>query len=227
MAEIRDGDAYSITIADDARPCIVFPAGLFDKTHCPKDAKALAAAPGVNPDSRVLALGSVLADDAFATLVVTATQLADNAEPNDLQEFARGMADGLVKSRHDAALRSGPEVQSLTLGGVHVARITFDVSGLSEHGLDHVISYASWSKTSDYTFTLMTAPDHAAVIDALADSTAATLHEAAPAPGNGHRLGHRVGRIAVQIVGALLVPAVVWAVFFRSRRKKAGGAPAQ
>ena len=45
MAEIRDGDAYSITIADDARPCIVFPAGLFDKTQCPKDAKALAAAP--------------------------------------------------------------------------------------------------------------------------------------------------------------------------------------
>ena len=34
MAEIRDGDAYSITIADDARPCIVFPAGLFDKTQC-------------------------------------------------------------------------------------------------------------------------------------------------------------------------------------------------
>jgi hypothetical protein len=169
MAEIRDGDAYSITIADDARPCIVFPAGLFDKTQCPKDAKALAAAPGVNPDSRVLALGSVLPDDTFATVVVTATQLADNAEPSDLHEFARGMADGLVKSRHAATLRSGPEVQSVMLGGVHAARITFDVSGLSEHGLDHVVSYASWSKTSDYTFTLMTAPDHAAVIDALAD----------------------------------------------------------
>jgi hypothetical protein len=224
MAEIRDGDAYSITIADDARPCIVFPAGLFDKTQCPKDAKALAAAPGVNPDSRVLALGSVLPDDTFATVVVTATQLADNAEPSDLHEFARGMADGLVKSRHAATLRSGPEVQSVMLGGVHAARITFDVSGLSEHGLDHVISYASWSKTSDYTFTLMTAPDHAAVIDALADRIAATVHEAAPAPGNDHRLGHRVGRIAVQIFGALLVPAVVWAIFFR--RKRAAAPPA-
>jgi hypothetical protein len=227
MAEIRDGDAYSITIPDGARPCLVFPAGLFDKTHCPKDAKPLAAPPGVNPDSRVLGLGSVLAGDAgsesFATVIVTATQLADNAEPSDLREFARGMADGLVKSRHNATLRSGPEAQSLTIGGVHMVRITFDVAGLSEQGLDHVISYASWSKASDYNVTFMTAPAHAAAIDALADQTAATIHEAAPAPGNGSRLGHRVARVGIEIVGALAVPAIVWAIFMRSRRKGAGG----
>ena len=107
MTDIRDGDAYSITIPDDAHPCIVFPAGLFDKTLCPKDAKPAAAAPGVNPDSRALALGSVQAGDAFATVVVTATQLADNAEPSDVREFAHGMADGLAKSRHGATLRGG------------------------------------------------------------------------------------------------------------------------
>lgn len=219
MTDIRDGDAYLITIPDDAHPCIVFPAGLFDKTLCPKDAKPAAAAPGVNPDSRALALGSVQAGDAFATVVVTATQLADNAEPSDVREFAHGMADGLAKSRHGATLRGEPDVQSLTLGGVRVARIAFDVDGLSDRGLDHVISYASWSKTSDYNFTFMTAPAHAAVIDALADCTAATLHEAVPAPDSHSRLGHRVARLAVEIVGALAVPAIVWAVFFRKRGK--------
>jgi hypothetical protein len=228
MAEIRDGDAYSITIADDARPCIVFPAGLFDKTRCPKDAKPLATAPSVNPDSHILALGSVLVGDAgdgaFATVVVTATALADNAEPRDLREFARGMADGLVKSRRNATLRSGPDVQSLTIGGAHTARITFDIAGLSDQGLDHVVSYASWSQASDYTITFMTAPAHAAVIDGLADRTAATLHEAAPAPGNESRLGHRVARVAIEIAGVLVVPAVVWAVFVR-RKGKSGGAP--
>jgi hypothetical protein len=224
MAEIRDGDSYSITIPDDARPCIVFPAALFDKTRCPTDAKPLAKAPGINPDSRMLALGSVHAGEAFATVVVTATQLADNAEPNDLNEFARGMADGLVKSRHGAALRSGPEVQNLTIGGVHTARITFDVDGLSDQGLDHVVSYASWSKESDYTFTLMTAPAHAAIIDAVADRAAATLHEASPAPGNESRFGHRAARLAVEIVGALVIPAVIWAFFIRPRRKNSARA---
>ena len=233
MAEIRDGDAYSITIPDDARPCIVFPSGLFDKARCPRDAKPLATAPSVNPDSHILALGSVLVGDAgdagsgaFATVVVTATQLSDNAEPSDLREFARGMADGLVKSRHNATLRSGPDVQSLTIGGVHTARITFDVAGLSDQGLDHVVSYASWSRASDYTVTFMTAPTHAAVIDALADRTAATIHEAAPAPGNESRLGHRVARVAIEIAGVLVIPAIVWAIFVRRKRKSGGGAPA-
>jgi hypothetical protein len=221
MTEIRDGDGYAITIPDDAHACLVYPAALMDRSHCPPDTKALATAPAINPDSHVLALGSVAAGEAFATVIVTATQLADNAEPGDLHEFAHGLADGLVKSRHGATLHAEPDVRSLTLGGVHVARITFDVDGLSDRGLDHAITYSSWSKTNDYTFTFITAPAHAAAIDALADRTAATIHEAQPAPGNQARLGHRVARVTVEIVGALLVPVVVWTLIARARRKRA------
>ena len=221
MTEIRDGDAYAITLPDDARPCLVYPAGLMDASHCPPGTKALAAAPVINPDSRVLALGSVSAGDAVGTVIVTATQLADNAEPGDLHEFAHGLADGLVKSRSGAKLHAEPQVQSLTMDGVHVARIAFDIDGLSDRGTDHAIAYASWSKTNDYTFTFLTAPAHAAAIDALADRTATSIQEAQPAPGNQARLGHRVARIGVEVVGALLVPVVVWTLVARARRKRA------
>lgn len=221
MTEIRDGDAYAITLPDDARACLVYPPGLMDRSHCPPDAKPLATTPAINPDSHMLALGSVSAGDAIGSVIVTATQLSDNAEPSDLHEFARGLADGLVKSRQGAKLHGEPNVQSRTMGGVHVARITFDIDGLSDRGSDHAISYSSWSKTNDYTFTLLTAPAHAAAIDALADRTAATIHEAEPAPGNQARLGHRIGRVAVEVVGVLLVPVVVWTLVTRARRKRA------
>jgi hypothetical protein len=221
MTEIRDGDAYAITLPDDARPCIVYPAGLMDRSHCPPDAKPLATSPAINPDSHMLALGSVSSGDAVGTVIVTATQLADNAEPADLHEFGRGLADGLVKSRQGAKLHGEPDVQSRTMGGVHVARIAFDIDGLSDRGIDHAISYSSWSKTNDYTLTFLTAKAHAAAIDALADRTAATLREAEPAPGHQARLGHRVARVAVEVVGVLLVSVVVWTLVTRARRKRA------
>ena len=186
MVEIRDDDAFTITLADDAHPCIVYPAALFEKAWCPRDTRALTEAPKVNPDSRMLALGSVRADDhgatALATVVLTATRFPENSEPGNLDEFARGMADGLVKSRPGSKLLAPPHAKFVTLGGLHTARITFDIDGLSPQGLDHVISYAAWSDAGDYNITLMSAPLHAAAVDALADQAAATIHVLRPAP---------------------------------------------
>ncbi len=221
MVDIQDGDAFSITLADEAHPCIIYPSSLYARRWCPRDAKPLAEAPKVNPDSRMLALGSVRADahgvSAMATLVATATRFAENSEPVNLDEFARGMADGLVKSRPGSKLRAPPHAQLVTLGGVHSARITFDVDGLSTQGLDHVVSYAAWSEGGDYNVTFMGPPAAADAVDALADRAAATLHVARPAPVREKRLERSVAPTVLGMAGALFVPALVWSIV---RRKK-------
>jgi hypothetical protein len=228
MPEIRDGEAFSITIGEGARPCIVFPPALFDPGSCPKDSKAIAEAPQINPDSRVLALGSVAPDDhgkaAIATVVATATHLADNTEPGDVREFARGMADGLVKSRPGAKVKVGPSVRMVTIDGVHAARVTFDASGFSGQGLDHIVSYAAWSRTCDYSLTFMTAPAHAAAIDALADQTASSLHLAEPAPPAEFRMGYAGGQglgLSIGVALIVLLPAFAFLARSRSRRLRA------
>jgi hypothetical protein len=225
MAEIRDGDAFSIVLPDAARPCLLYPPELFDRDACPRDAEPMAEAPGMSPDSRVLAFGSVRADDhgatAVATIVATVTHLAHNAEPGSLKNFAKVMADGLVKSRPGATLRTGPVSQFVTVGETHGARITFEIDGLSAQGLDHVVSYSAWSESGDYNVTFMSTPAHAMAVDSLADQAATTLHVAKPAPPR-NELGHRIEQVTLGVAGALFVPAVVWIVVSRSRRKGVG-----
>jgi hypothetical protein len=227
MPEIRDGDAFSFSLGSDAQPCIVYPPSLFDRASCPRDAKPLTEPPKLNPESRVLMLGSVRADDAGgparATVIATVTQLSDNTEPGVLQEFAHGMADGLVKSKSGAKLRTGPEAKLVTVGGVHVARIVFDVDGLSAQGLDHVVSYAAWSETGDYTITFMANPAHGPAVDAIADQLATTMHVAHPAPPKSLLRGRGIGGTLLGAMAALAVPAIVWFVV-SNRRKRAAAA---
>jgi hypothetical protein len=228
MPEIRDGDAFSFSLEGNTQPCLVYPASLFERTSCPRDAKPLADPPKLNSDSRVLMLGSVRADDdggpARATVIATVTNLPDNSEPRDLHEFARGMADGLVKSKPGAKLRSGPDAKLVILGGVHAARIVFDVDGLSAQGLDHVISYATWAETNDYTVTFMANPAHGPAVDAMADRMATTIHVAHPAPPRSLFRGRGISGTFVGALAALTVPAIVWFVVAKRRKRVASPA---
>ena len=164
-----------------------------------------------------------------ATVVATVTELAGNAEPRDVTAFARGMAEGLVRSKKGATLRRGPEARVVSVGGVRAARITFDVDHLSDQGLDHVVSYAAWSDEGDYNLTFMTAPAHAAAVDALADRVATTLRIARPAspPPVWSAAGDAGGYVAGAVLGALLVPALLWVFRVRARRNRAAPAAAK
>jgi hypothetical protein len=225
MPDIRDGNAYSINIPDSAQPCIVYPAGLFDRTNCPREAQPMAAPPHISPESRVLTLGSVKVDDGgkpvMATLVATVTELRGNTEPRDVHAFARGMAEGLVKNRPGAKLRGEPQARVVTLSGAHAARITFDVDHLSDQGLDHVVSYAAWSDAGDYNLTLMAPPAHAATIDALADRIASTLKIAHPARPRPPWFAGDVRNVAAGIAGAMMVLTIFWTIVARWRRRRA------
>ena len=156
MAEIRDGDAYSITIADDARPCIVSPPA--SSTRRMPEGRQGSHRARVNPDSRsspsVGARRRTPARQARAleTGVVTATPARGQHGAEGLRCSRAAMAEAWSRAA-SAPLRSGPDYRA-SRWGVCTRR---DVrrSGLSDRARPR--RYASWSRRR-LTLTLMTAP---------------------------------------------------------------------
>jgi hypothetical protein len=223
--ELRDGTEYSVTPAGPPM-CIVFPAELYDRAACPHNARPVAKSP-LEPPMMALAIGSVRvgAPDSDETAIFTATRTTsdDNSRPGDLDAFARGMANQMVKSRDGAQLQGKPSASLVDVGGQSFARVTFDVDGYLGGGLAHEVAYMAWSEAGTYALSWTALATNAAAIDAIADKTAQTIHVSRPAPSHDYARGYATGRL----IGNLFVPiavavAVAAVLLFRRKRNEPG-----
>ncbi len=217
--ELRDGTEYSVTPAGPPM-CIVFPAELYDRAACPHDARPIAKSP-LAPPMVALAIGSVRvgAPDGDDTAIFTATRATsdDNSRPGDLDAFARGMADQMVKSRDGAHLQGKPSASLVDVGGQSFARVSFDVDGYLGGGLAHEVAYMAWSEAGTYALSWTGLATDTAAIDALADKTAQTIHVSRPAKSRDDTRSYAIGRL----VGNLIVPiAVTVGALLLARRKR-------
>jgi hypothetical protein len=157
--------------------------------------------------------------DGEDTAIFTATRATsdDNSRPDDLDAFARGMANEMVKGRDGARLQGKPSASLVDVGGQSFARVSFDVDGYLGGGLAHEVAYMAWSEAGTYALSWTGLATDAAAIDAIAEKTAQTIHVSRPAHSRDYERGRVVGRL----IGNLIVPIVVAvATLLLLRRKR-------
>jgi hypothetical protein len=231
---ISDGDEYSVTIPPAARPCIVFPASMFDPAACPPEARPVESFPALER-ARVLAVGSVRIDDSgilrVARLTSSLNKLRRSFEP-DLEvaeAFAAGMADEITAAVPGTTVRGGrPAVRLLRVGGVTVVRISYDIDGATgpNEFLQHNVSYTVWAPDGSYSFVLSSASANGAVFDGLAEAMAATIRLAHPAlprppePDEARRAAieeaRRLGAVDPDAGAGILAPEIIQGVVRRN-----------
>ncbi len=185
---VRDGDEYSFDVPRRARPCIVFPASMFESANCPPDARPLDTPPPSPERERVIALGIVQAGDQRpAQITVTFNRLKRSFQPDQAvaEAFAAGMMRQIPASIPGGRVRAETStVGLLAMHGLTVARVAFDVDGASGpyERFQHAVSYSVWGPGGSYTVSLYTANANAPALDALAQEMAATIRLSHPAP---------------------------------------------
>jgi hypothetical protein len=192
VVTLRDGDAYSVSVARAAAPCILYPESLFDTSLCPAEARPMPSAPPGSSRSKLVALGLVRFVDQeqvlMGQLTVSFNGMSHASEPTQATAvaFGSGMVDSLVKSvPGSAVVGGGPSVRLMTTdSGLHLARISFDLSRIAgdKPKLEHSVSYTAWAADGAYTLSLTTRVGYASMLDALADQMAASIRVAHPAP---------------------------------------------
>ena len=189
---LRDGADFSVAVARGANPCILYPDTMYDATMCPVEARPLPSAPPGPSRSRMVALGLVRFVDKgeprIGQLTVSLNRMDHPREPTQesAQAFASGMADSITRSVPGATVApGGPSLRLVTTeAGLHVARITYDVTRISGDNprTEHSVSFTVWATDGAYTFALTARQQYADVMDALAEQMAASLRVAHPAP---------------------------------------------
>jgi hypothetical protein len=189
-ATIRDGEAFSISIENpNARVCIIFPESARDPAACA--GLTLSAQPPTTSGRRDLAIGLIRFVDqgaaARASLAVTFIPESDSVYPDNAyaQALAREVERAYTRDHPGTNVRGGTSlVEMRDVAGLNVVRGVFDVDGLNSDDrlrMEHHIYYFTWAEAGTYSFMLSTGGDHAAAVDAIADSSALTLRVSHPA----------------------------------------------
>jgi hypothetical protein len=228
-ATIRDGDDFSISIENPlARVCIIFPQSARDPAAC-----AGLTFPVQTPtDSgrRDLAIGLIRFVDrgaaAKASLAVTFIPESDSVEPDNAkaEAFAREVERAYTRKHPGTNVRGGtPLIEMRVVAGLKVVRVVYDVDGLNSVDrpwMEHQIFYFTWAEGGFYSFMLSTGGDHAAAVDAIADSSALTLRVSRPAqPSLLSRERRPLVALVVWFMFAVgTVINLLWAFLHRERR---------
>jgi len=192
VVTLRDGDAYSVSVARAAAPCILYPESLFDTSLCPAEARPMSSAPPGSSRSKLVALGLVRFVDheqvLMGQLTVSYNGMSHASAPTQATAiaFGSGMVDSLIKSvPGSAVVGGGPSVRLMTTdSGLHLAQISFDMSRVSGDTprVEHSVSYTAWTLEGAYTFSLTTRAGYSGIVDTLAAQMAASVRVAHPAP---------------------------------------------
>ncbi len=187
---VHDGEEYEASLPARTRACIVFPASMFDATHCPAGAKPTESVPG-SGKTRVVALGLLTVDDRGkqrqAQFMIAFNPLTYSSQPDRAvaDAYAAGMMDRIPSQVPGGKVRTESRaVRLVTRPGETLVRIAYDVDGATGayERFQHSISYSGWSQRGSYAFTITTAAANAAVFEAVADEIAQTIRLVHPAP---------------------------------------------
>src|SRR6185369_11721282 len=101
------------------------------------------------------------------------------------EAFAREVEKATIGSYAGASIRGGTSHVDIRLvAGLKMVRASFDVERLNSDDrplIEHQISYIAWAEDGLYSVTFQSEGEHAAAVDALADSSALTLRVSRPA----------------------------------------------
>jgi hypothetical protein len=220
---IRDADRFSVTLRDDARPCVVTLDARPDPVACEGFTPA-ERLPAETSELRTLAVGALRIEGAAATISSTLEKTATDEGATtqaSLEAFAGGLASGYAKQVPGASARK-PQVKLLNVNGLSVGQVRCDLDGVppKQRVIEHLVSYVVQSADGIYTFSMTTDAANAAATDAFAAeviSTVTIAHPARTRDSAAYRMGLAVGGL----VGTLLLlgaaALVTWLILRRSK----------
>jgi hypothetical protein len=225
--EIGDGDELSVKLRADALVCL--------HTLPPEHPDPACAAFGSPPRSdtakgpiRVVASGIVRVpakEGALAVTVLVRAKVPFVTEPEtnaDAAGYAREYAGGVAKSLAPARLHAGDPTASVwRVGGIPLVRFAFDLDDVpaDRQLMQHHVGFAASSRDARYTLVFSSRAADAAVIDAFADESLASLRLPHRARTRSALIGYGVG-IALGIVVSLALTLTVVLVLVRRGRRK-------
>jgi hypothetical protein len=200
---VRDGSEFVMDVRPDAHVCVLYPEGPLDPVAC-SGLKSIAAPP--QPDARhnTLALAAVRLPEQGSSLVAVlnfgSTNLPNAALPTGatVGEFADAFAKSSIQDMPGTSVRGGHAAARLIEHGeVPLVRVSFDVDGLdAEHqNMEHLIAYTAWGSGAIYSVVFTCRAKNAAVVDALADESAASIRIAHPPKSRAYRMGFLIGSV--------------------------------
>ena len=229
-AVVKDGEKYSVDFGK-SRICWITPHELRDAADCE----------GLTPDNvpvppddkaRVVAMGLVrleqpgeAADLALVMVMHVAMPFVTEADDKSAKDFVQGAEKAVAKELPPGAhMRPGSSARVVKPGKHPLIRAVLDADGIADTAdealMQHQLHVAVLATDGLYSVTWMMRSKDARAVEAIADSTSASITIPNPAMSN-EQFGKTIGLAVGGVLGAglLLIGAVIVIVVATSKKK--------
>jgi hypothetical protein len=232
--EIGDGEELVVKLRDDALVCLHTPPPAHPDPACAQFGSPPRSDTATGP-IRVISSGIVRVpgteQGALAVTVLVRAKLPFVSEPEtnaDAMEYAREYAGGVAKSLSPARVHAGDPTASIwRVNGIPLTRFAFDLDGVPEEKqlMQHHVGFAASSRDARYTLVFSSRTADAAVVEAFANESVASLRLPHRAPTRAYLIGYWVGSLFGVMISVAIAATVAIVLVRRGRRARALAPP--